>query len=192
MKLGIRVALLATAAACLFAQKLGHATWEFQVQPASAAPGAKVLIRAQARVEPGWHLYSASTPAGIPTSFQVGPPSIVERVRIWQPPPKRALDPNFGSDTETYDGEVAFLVELQIKKDAPVGPAGLWNEDAEAPSPSSPSGTDADDRSRRRRTTSPPWEVRSVPSWPTPPWASPRSSWPSRSRRTVRGSSAGE
>src|SRR5437867_124322 len=112
-------------AASIFGQKLEHVGWTITAESASAAPGGKALLRAVGRIDEGWHLYSASTPAGIPTSFQVGPPSIVERMRIWQPPPKRALDPNFGSDTETYDGEVTFLVELQIKKDAPVGPAQL-------------------------------------------------------------------
>jgi len=42
-----------------------------------------------------------------------------------QPPPKRAFDPNFNAETETYEGDVVFLVELQLKKDAPAGPAEL-------------------------------------------------------------------
>ena len=117
--------LLLLVAASLFGQKLEHVAWTITAEPSSAAPGGKALLHAAGRIDAGWHLYSASTPAGIPTSFQAGPPSIVERVRIFQPPPKRALDPNFGSDTETYEGEITFLVELQIRKDAPIGPAQL-------------------------------------------------------------------
>ena len=47
------------------------------------------------------------------------------KVRALQPQPKRAFDPNFNSDTETYEGDVAFLLELELKKDAPAGPAEL-------------------------------------------------------------------
>ncbi len=117
--------LLFLTAVSAFAQKLQHVAWTLTAEPASAAPGGTALLRAAGRIDPGWHLYSASSPAGIPTSFQVGPAAVVERLRILQPPPKRALDPNFGSDTETYEGEVTFLVELQLKKDAPTGAAQL-------------------------------------------------------------------
>ena len=61
----------------------------------------------------------------MPTSFQVSPANVVEGVRIFQPAPKRAFDPNFGADTETYESDVLFLVEIQLAKDAPAGPAVL-------------------------------------------------------------------
>ena len=50
-------------------------------------------------------------PGGIPTSVQVGPDAVVERSTLLQPAPKRAFDPNFGSDTETYEGDVVFLLD---------------------------------------------------------------------------------
>ena len=43
-----------------------------------------------------------------------------------QPQPKRAYDANFGTETETYESDVAFLLELQLKKDAPTGSSGLY------------------------------------------------------------------
>jgi thiol:disulfide interchange protein DsbD len=55
----------------------------------------------------------------------LAPNGVVEKYRILQPPPKRSFDANFNSDTETYEGEVAFLVEVELKKDAPAGPAEL-------------------------------------------------------------------
>jgi DsbC/DsbD-like thiol-disulfide interchange protein len=76
-------------------------------------------------IDAGWHIYSMSTAAAIPTTIQLAPNSVVERYRILQPQPKRAFDSSFGADTETYDREVAFLVELQLKKDAPAGPAEI-------------------------------------------------------------------
>jgi len=45
-----------------------------------------------------------------------------------QPPPKRTFDPNFNSDTETYEGQVAFLLELEIEKNASAGPVQIRRE----------------------------------------------------------------
>ncbi len=118
-------ALFLAGLGCAFAQSSGRVAWTIAADPAAAPPGGQVLLRAVGKIETGWHLYSASTPNGIPTSFQVGPPSVVEGVRLLQPPPKRAYDKNFQSDTETYEGGVTFLLELRLKKDAPAGPAQL-------------------------------------------------------------------
>src|SRR5207248_11120586 len=118
-------AVLALLSAGSVLAQVSHVTWTVTADPSAAAPGSKVLLHAASKVDPGWHLYSASSPAGIPTSFQVGPESLVEGTRTFQTPPKRAFDKNFGSDTETYEGDEAFLVELQLKRDAPPGPAEL-------------------------------------------------------------------
>jgi len=40
-------------------------------------------------------------------------------------PPKRAYDPVQGSETETYEGDTAFLLEVKIRPDAPTGPDEL-------------------------------------------------------------------
>src|SRR5579863_7635247 len=115
------IAFLLLSVLSAFAQKHEYATWTVSPASISASPGGNALFSVAGRVESGWHLYSASTAGGIPTSFQVGPETIVERVRLLQPAPKRAFDKNFGLETETFEGEVTFLLELQIKKDAPPG-----------------------------------------------------------------------
>ncbi len=102
-----------------------HVAWNPALETASAPPAGRVLVRVTGRIDAGWHLYSGSTAAGIPTSFRAGPDTVVERVRLLQPKPVRAFDKNFGVDTETYQGEVVFLLELQLKKDAPAGDAEL-------------------------------------------------------------------
>lgn len=102
-----------------------HASWTVTAGPAAAPPGSTVLVKAAGKIEPGWHLYSASSPAGIPISFQAGPSTLVESTRLLQPPPKRAFDPNFGSDTETFTGDVDFLLEVHLRKDAPAGAGQL-------------------------------------------------------------------
>ena len=119
------IAILALALGCACAQRPEYVRWSVQADPASAPPGGKVLLRIAGRVAPGWHLYSASTAGGIPTSFKVAPETVVDRVRLLQPPPKRAFDKNFGLETETYEGDVAFLLETGLKKDAPAGPVQL-------------------------------------------------------------------
>ncbi|MGA2724038.1 MAG: cytochrome c biogenesis protein CcdA [Bryobacteraceae bacterium] len=121
MKPAILVLLLV--AGCAFAQQDEHVQWSLALEPGSAPPGAKVLARLTGRIDPGWHLYSMSTPAGIPATILLADSPVVKRYRALQPPPKRAFDPNFNSDTETYEGQVAFLLELEIAKNAPTGPA---------------------------------------------------------------------
>jgi thiol:disulfide interchange protein len=110
---------------CAFAQGAGHVAWTLAADPSAARPGGQVLLRVSGRIDAGWHLYSASTPNGIPTSFQVGPENVVEGSRLLQPPPHRAYDKNFQSDTETYEGDVTFLLDVRLKSDAPAGPAQL-------------------------------------------------------------------
>ena len=115
---------LLLSAVCGLAQQQ-HVTWNLTVQPSTAPPGGKILATVAGRIDPGWHLYSGSSPAGIPITFQAGPDNVVQSVRLFQPPPKRAFDKNFGADTETYEDEVAFAVEVLLKQDAPAGAVEL-------------------------------------------------------------------
>jgi thiol:disulfide interchange protein DsbD len=112
------------AASTLLAQEQ-HVTWKLTVEPETANPGSKILVRMAGHIEDGWHLYSMSTPAATPTRIQLAPSPVVESYRALQPAPKRSFDANFNSETETYEGDVAFLLEVQLKKDAPAGPAEL-------------------------------------------------------------------
>ncbi len=111
----MRAILALWCAGSAFAQ-VSHVAWTVT---ADAAGGGKVLLRAAGKVEPGWHLYSASSPAGIPTSFQIGPDAAAGRVRVFQPAPKKAFDPNFSAETETFEGDVTFLLEVALKQAAP-------------------------------------------------------------------------
>src|SRR5471032_2290851 len=119
------IALVLLCGGSAFGQKDQHVSWTLSVEPAAVAPGGKALLKMAGRIDEGWHVYSASTPAAIPTKIQLAPNGVVEKYRILQPPPKRTFDANFNSDTETYEGEVAFLVEMELKKDAPAGPVEL-------------------------------------------------------------------
>ena len=108
--------------ASAFGQGHQYAAWTLTAEPPSAPPGSTIHIRAAVHIEPGWHLYSASSAAGIPAQFQVSPESLV---RVLQQPPKRAFDAVQGTDTETYEGDATFLLEVKVRGDAPAGADNL-------------------------------------------------------------------
>jgi thiol:disulfide interchange protein DsbD len=91
------------------------------MEPVTAAPGANVLAHVEARLQPGWHLYSATTAAGVP--FTAKPGGVADQVRLFQPEPKHSFDPNFKMETETFEDRVVFLLQTHLKTDARVGPA---------------------------------------------------------------------
>lgn len=115
------------AAGLASAQRLNPVKWSLELQPAAAPPGAKVLARLEAKLDPGWHLYSPTTPRGgpNPTAIRVAENPAVESFRVFEPAPKRALDPNFNLDTETYEASAVFLIEVELQKDAPAGASEL-------------------------------------------------------------------
>jgi len=102
-----------------------HVEWNVSVAPATVAPGASTLLRINATIEPGWHLYAASSPAGIPASFTLAPNAVVARTRLYQSAPQRAFDPNFNSQTETFTGSASFALEIETRPDAPGGATTL-------------------------------------------------------------------
>jgi thiol:disulfide interchange protein DsbD len=110
-----------------FAQIKGgeQVKWTMSVEPAKAPPGSHVLARLTGHIDPGWHMYSMSTAGAIPTTVVLAPNPVVEGYRVLQSPPKRTFDPNFNEETETYSGEAAFLVDIELKKDAATGPAEI-------------------------------------------------------------------
>jgi len=121
MRMLLRIGLPLLLACYGFAQKADQVKWDLVVEPAAAPPGGKVLARMSGHIDAGWHIYSMSTAAAIPTTIQLAANPAVERYRVLQPPPHRAFDASFNAETETYEREAAFLIELQLKKDAPVG-----------------------------------------------------------------------
>jgi thiol:disulfide interchange protein len=106
----MRALLALLCAGTAFAQ-VSHVAWTLT---AGRAADGGALVRAEGKVDAGWHLYSASSPAGIPTSFQIGG----KPARVFQPAPKRAFDKNFDADTETFEGDVTFY----LLADAASGP----------------------------------------------------------------------
>jgi thiol:disulfide interchange protein DsbD len=97
--------------------------WSLAPEKTTVAPGGTVLARLTATLEPGWHLYSPTTPKGgpIPTSVGLADSPAIASVHVYEPKPERRFDPNFQLDTETYEKEVEFLLAIELKKDTPAG-----------------------------------------------------------------------
>jgi len=95
---------------------------------AVVAPGGVAYFELKATVDPGWHLYSPTTPPGGPiiTKIQISPNPLIKSSQIFRPQPVRKLDPNFQIDTETYTGEAVFLAEVTAAGNA----AGQTNVEA--------------------------------------------------------------
>jgi DsbC/DsbD-like thiol-disulfide interchange protein len=77
LKLQTVVALLASLAVPSLApgQKLNPAQWSLAIEPDRTAPGSTVTGRLSVKLDPGWHLYSLTTPRPpIATSISDGKP----------------------------------------------------------------------------------------------------------------------
>ncbi len=123
--------VFALSAAGLFAQseKFNHVKWSMTIDQASVAPGGALMAKLHADIDPGWHMYSLTTPPGpIPTTIKTIDSAAVDQFTIFEPPPIRQYDPNFNADTETYEGSQIFLARIQMKKGLAAGPVTLQFE----------------------------------------------------------------
>ncbi|HEU0139697.1 MAG TPA: cytochrome c biogenesis protein CcdA, partial [Bryobacteraceae bacterium] len=129
MKLSRAIAtplVLAFLAAPGFAQKLNPVQWSLTLEPSSAPPGGQVAVRLTAAMDAGWHLYSLTTPRPpIATTISLAENPAIAGFKVYQPAPVRKLDPNFNTETETFDGKAVFLIVATIAGDAAGGPVEL-------------------------------------------------------------------
>ena len=94
------------------------------LQPAKPLKaGDKFTLQLTAAIEEGWHLYSTEEmPEGPkPTRIILTPNQPFELSDIDSPAPLRAVDPNFGVETEFYEHSASFGLALQVKGDAAPG-----------------------------------------------------------------------
>lgn len=122
----LAVAVLLAGPSRIGAQRLDPAQWSLEVEQQEAPPGSHVLARLTATLEEGWHLYSPTTPPGpIPTTIELAENPAIAGYEIHQQPPITEFDPNFNSDTETYEGEAVFLLDIQLTEDSGAGAVAL-------------------------------------------------------------------
>src|SRR5882757_670172 len=100
--------------------------WTLTFDSKSVPPGSKFLGHLTAKIEPGWHLYSLTTPRPpIATTAVLAENPAVAGFKVYQPKAIVKLDPTFKVNTETFGEEVTFLYEIELKKDAAAGPLEL-------------------------------------------------------------------
>ncbi len=112
-------------AAVLPAQKLDPIQWALGPFPAVKA-GEEFKIPVRAHFGEHWHLYSLTTPRPpIATKVLAAEGAPFSVVRVDQPEPIRKMDPNFESETETFDADVEFTLVAKATKDIPANSADL-------------------------------------------------------------------
>jgi thiol:disulfide interchange protein len=100
--------------------------WTLTFDSKSVPPGSKFLGHLTAKIDPGWHLYSLTTPRPpIATTAVLAENPAVAGFKVYQPKAIVKLDPTFKVNTETFGEEVTLLYEIELKKDAPAGPLEL-------------------------------------------------------------------
>ena len=121
---------LVLAGSICFGQRLDPIQWSLKSEASRVPPGANVSLRLTATIEPGWHLYSLTTPKGgpIPTTASLAGSPTLESAALYQPQPERRFDPNFNLDTETFAEEMVLLVSGRLKQDVPAGMVDLTAE----------------------------------------------------------------
>jgi thiol:disulfide interchange protein len=119
-------ALASIAPSCLLAAE-DPVQWTLTFDSKAAAPGSHVLAKFTGTIEPHWHVYSMTTPPGgpNPTTASIADNPAVAGFKIYQSKPVRKLDPSFGIDTETFAEQYVLLFDIELKKDAPAGPADI-------------------------------------------------------------------
>jgi thiol:disulfide interchange protein len=82
--------------------------------------GSPAWLELTATIQPGWHLYSPTTPAGGPiiTKVQLVANPALADAKVFRPQPVRKADPNFGIETETYSDKAIFYLEADTKSAA--------------------------------------------------------------------------
>jgi thiol:disulfide interchange protein DsbD len=109
-------------ASTCFGQQLDPVQWSMSSDVQRVRPGDLIALHLSATIEPGWHLYSLTTPRGgpIPTTATLRAGALQKTV-FYQPAPDRQFDQNFNLDTETFAKQAALLVSGVVPLDAHAG-----------------------------------------------------------------------
>ena len=116
--------LLATLAGIGSAQRLDPVKWSFTAEPASAAPGSRVLGHLTATIETGWHLYALATPPPSPATPPPAPGTPAFEASTKLPRLKKCTAP---SELRVPSGNTATLVPLRIRSAAAARPLRARN-----------------------------------------------------------------
>ncbi|HYI96032.1 MAG TPA: cytochrome c biogenesis protein CcdA [Bryobacteraceae bacterium] len=120
-------AVVLLTAALLAAQSRNPVLWTAAVDSGTVAPGGSVSARLIAKMEPTWHIYALTSPAGgpTPTTVKLGDTPLASSIKVYQPKPAVKFDPNFNINVEAFEGEVTFLSVINISEKASEGDAEI-------------------------------------------------------------------
>jgi DsbC/DsbD-like thiol-disulfide interchange protein len=98
---------------------------QWSAEVASQTPGTDgttlVNVRLKAVIQDGWHVYSLTQKSGGPTPLTVKVDSssaLSIGSEVQGPAPQKAMDPNFGVETETYSGAPVITVPVRVSSKA--------------------------------------------------------------------------
>ncbi len=115
MKKGLLILLLFSAAVCQ-GQILAPVKWAYGFKKINSST---IEIHLKASIQPGWHIYSGSTPEGGPLPTQI----LVDKKSIWQPvgPINETgkvitrYEKAFELDVKYFENSVDFVQVLKLK-----------------------------------------------------------------------------
>lgn len=98
-------------------------TWTADVADLTPSPDGSVLVnvRVKATIDNGWHVYAPTQPGQGPTPLSVKvEPALLTSVaaEIKGPVPDKAIDPNFGIETQTYSGQPVLTIPIRVSAEA--------------------------------------------------------------------------
>src|ERR1700678_3264398 len=118
MKTGLRLAGLALLVSAVCFGAIDPVSWTLSSDVLKASPGATIPLRLTAKIDDGWHIYSATTPPPtIPLKITIGDAP----VHGFQPKPEEKFDEALGAKAQFYEKEAVFVVPYELKKDAAPG-----------------------------------------------------------------------
>jgi thiol:disulfide interchange protein len=125
MKRLLAVTLFTTA--LLSAQTRNPVQWTVTADPPNVAPGSSVLAKLTGKIDPGWHIYALTSPAGgpTPTTVKLGETAVASGLKLYQPKPTVKFDPNFNINVEAFEGEVTLLANIAAANKASTGAAEI-------------------------------------------------------------------
>lgn len=127
----ITVALIAVAMAATVATRSVYGLDDpirWSIEPVDSKkplrPGDRFSVKVIAKIDEGWHLYSLTQAEGGPLPTRITLPDdqpFKLDGNIQSPTPYVAPDPNFGIDTEYYEGTATFILPVGIATNAKPG-----------------------------------------------------------------------
>jgi thiol:disulfide interchange protein DsbD len=95
---------------------------QWKVSAVAAADGT-LVVHCDAALEDGWHVYATELPNNegpLPTVFRLAEGSTGRLLRVEEPAPVEAYDPNFGMVVRYHDGSPRFTLHTSAKATGPV------------------------------------------------------------------------